>query len=64
MPERKVAKNQQRYDVLESAYCSFTDDRERRRALISRDIRLVLMRALSISALCVASFYGKSHFPF
>ena len=28
-------------------YCAFTDDHERRRALVSRDVRLVLIAAIS-----------------
>jgi hypothetical protein len=27
-------------------YCAFTDDHERRRALVSRDVRLVLIAAI------------------
>jgi hypothetical protein len=34
-----------RVEAPTNRYCSFLDDRERRRALISRDVRIVLVRA-------------------
>ena len=36
-------------------YCAFRDDRERRLALISRDIRITIVRLTSIVAIVVAA---------
>ncbi|SFJ85111.1 hypothetical protein SAMN05192543_11230 [Paraburkholderia megapolitana] len=41
-------------------YCSFRDDRERRLALISRDVRIVLLRAFWLIAVGVVAFSGQS----
>lgn len=41
-------------------YCSFQDDRERRLALISRDVRIVLLHAFWLIAVGVVAFSGQS----
>jgi hypothetical protein len=41
-------------------YCSFQDDRERRRALISRDVRIVLVRAFWLIAISLIAISGQS----
>jgi hypothetical protein len=38
-------------DGADSAYCEFRNDRERRNALISRDVRMVLCRMLTIAGI-------------
>lgn len=39
-------------------YCAFRDDRERRIALISRDIRIALVRLATVAVLVVLSLNG------
>lgn len=40
----------------DTAYCSFRNDRERRNALVSRDIRLAFCHLLTVAAVIVLAF--------
>jgi hypothetical protein len=51
-----------RVEAPTNPYCSFLDDRERRRALISRDVRIVLVRAFWVIAISLLAISGQS-FP-
>ena len=39
----------------DSPYCEFRNDRERRNALMSRDVRIVLCRLLTVSGIVVVA---------
>jgi hypothetical protein len=44
----------------EVPYCRFADDRERRNALVSRDIRIFACRLVTVVAAVVVVLYGPA----
>lgn len=46
--------------LADDPYCRFKDDRERRNALVSRDLRIVVCRSLTMLAVVVLALYAPS----
>ena len=63
MAKRDDPEGKHRHSGAESPYCEFRNDRERRNALMSRDVRIVLCRLLSVAGfvlIVVMSANGSS----
>ena len=55
MAKQDDPESKQLRDGADSPYCEFRNDRERRNALMSRDVRIVLCRLLTVSGIVVVA---------
>jgi hypothetical protein len=56
-PNANRGRGAARHAPSEDPYCEFKDDRERRNALVSRDLRIVGCRLVTVAGLVILAVY-------